>query len=169
MVITSLQLVQMIIGCVVNYMAFNYKQNGQFYDRNKMQQSSDLFLSCQDSSAVWATPTWSCLSSCTAATSCCSPGSSTTPTWTSVNGNNSPTDSKMRTRKLSWKNPMRPKKLTKLFAFIKQLLVAVNPVNQTPCLPRLLFEKKNFSVWPTGDWRDFTLQILKNASAAGSS
>ena len=28
MVITSLQLVQMIIGCVVNYMAFNYKQNG---------------------------------------------------------------------------------------------------------------------------------------------
>ena len=52
MVITSLQLVQMIIGCVVNYMAFNYKQNGQFYNRNKMQQSSDLFLSCQDSSAV---------------------------------------------------------------------------------------------------------------------
>ena len=34
MVITSLQLVQMIIGCVVNYMAFNYKQNGQFYNRN---------------------------------------------------------------------------------------------------------------------------------------
>merc|ERR1740131_922874 len=28
MVITSLQLVQMIIGCVVNYMAANYKQNG---------------------------------------------------------------------------------------------------------------------------------------------
>ena len=39
MVITSLQLVQMIIGCVVNYMAFNYKQNGQFYNRNTMQQS----------------------------------------------------------------------------------------------------------------------------------
>ena len=29
MVITSLQLVQMIIGCVVNYMAANYKQNGE--------------------------------------------------------------------------------------------------------------------------------------------
>lgn len=28
MVITSLQLIQMIIGCAVNYMAFNYKQNG---------------------------------------------------------------------------------------------------------------------------------------------
>ena len=39
MVITSLQLVQMIIGCVVNYMAFNYKQNGQFYNRNTIQQS----------------------------------------------------------------------------------------------------------------------------------
>ena len=51
MVITSLQLVQMIIGCVVNYMAFNYKQNGQFYKRNKIQQSSDLFLCCQDTSA----------------------------------------------------------------------------------------------------------------------
>ena len=32
MVITSLQLVQMIIGCVVNYMAFNYKQNGQSHN-----------------------------------------------------------------------------------------------------------------------------------------
>ena len=29
MVITSLQLIQMIIGCAVNYMAFNYKQNGK--------------------------------------------------------------------------------------------------------------------------------------------
>ena len=29
MVITSLQLIQMIIGCAVNYMAFNYKQNGR--------------------------------------------------------------------------------------------------------------------------------------------
>jgi len=28
MVITSLQLVQMIIGCAVNYIAFSYKQNG---------------------------------------------------------------------------------------------------------------------------------------------
>ena len=29
MVITSLQLVQMIIGCAVNYIAFSYKQNGK--------------------------------------------------------------------------------------------------------------------------------------------
>merc|ERR1712212_245783 len=28
MVITSLQLLQMVIGCVVNYMAFTFKQNG---------------------------------------------------------------------------------------------------------------------------------------------
>jgi len=28
MLITTLQLVQMVIGCVVNYMAFSYKQNG---------------------------------------------------------------------------------------------------------------------------------------------
>ena len=45
MVITSLQLVQMIIGCVVNYMAFNYKQNGQFHhNRNKMQHFYKIFL-----------------------------------------------------------------------------------------------------------------------------
>ena len=29
MLITTLQLVQMVIGCVVNYMAFSYKQNGE--------------------------------------------------------------------------------------------------------------------------------------------
>merc|ERR1712029_110216 len=28
MIITSLQLLQMVIGCIVNYMAFTYKQNG---------------------------------------------------------------------------------------------------------------------------------------------
>ena len=42
MVITSLQLVQMIIGCVVNYMAFNYKQNGQFYNINRNKNAAIL-------------------------------------------------------------------------------------------------------------------------------
>ena len=50
MVITSLQLVQMIIGCAVNYIAFSYKQNGKITielegkrkDRNKELELVDI-------------------------------------------------------------------------------------------------------------------------------
>ena len=50
MVITSLQLVQMIIGCAVNYIAFSYKQNGKITielegkrkDRNKELELIDI-------------------------------------------------------------------------------------------------------------------------------
>ena len=45
MVITSLQLVQMIIGCVVNYMAFNYKQNGQFPNNKHKNTTILTFIS----------------------------------------------------------------------------------------------------------------------------
>jgi elongation of very long chain fatty acids protein 6 len=31
MVITSLQLIQMVIGCSVNYLAYQYKQNGRYH------------------------------------------------------------------------------------------------------------------------------------------
>ena len=42
MVITSLQLIQMIIGCAVNYMAFNYKQSGKIASIIKMSQKDFL-------------------------------------------------------------------------------------------------------------------------------
>ena len=43
MVITSLQLIQMIIGCVVNYMAFNYKQNGEIIVENEAKYHHEQF------------------------------------------------------------------------------------------------------------------------------
>ena len=46
MVITSLQLVQMIIGCAVNYIAFSYKQNGKIIfelkERRKDRELVDI-------------------------------------------------------------------------------------------------------------------------------
>ena len=48
MVITSLQLVQMIIGCAVNYIAFSYKQNGKIIielkERRKDRETKILSL-----------------------------------------------------------------------------------------------------------------------------
>ena len=48
MVITSLQLVQMIIGCAVNYIAFSYKQNGkisiELEERRKDRETKILSL-----------------------------------------------------------------------------------------------------------------------------
>ena len=46
MVITSLQLVQMIIGCVVNYMAFNYKQNGKQCNVSDTNLKLSLLMYC---------------------------------------------------------------------------------------------------------------------------
>ena len=48
MVITSLQLVQMTIGCAVNYIAFSYKQNGKIIieleERRKDRETKILSL-----------------------------------------------------------------------------------------------------------------------------
>ena len=46
MVITSLQLVQMIIGCVVNYMAFNYKQKGKQCNVSDTNLKLSLLMYC---------------------------------------------------------------------------------------------------------------------------
>ena len=49
MVITSLQLLQMVIGCVVNYMAFTFKQNGKlkmFENKEKSRNYSIAGMQC---------------------------------------------------------------------------------------------------------------------------
>ena len=47
MVITSLQLLQMVVGCAVNYFAFKFKESGEFLlVYKKMHLSQDLLSVC---------------------------------------------------------------------------------------------------------------------------
>ena len=38
MIITSLQLVQMVVGCAVNYFAFKFKENGESHTPHEYDQ-----------------------------------------------------------------------------------------------------------------------------------
>ena len=70
--ITSLQLIQMIVGCAVNYLAFSYKQNGENNSSSSREILFILFIndtSIQECNAELVTPTWSSHFWCTAAIS----------------------------------------------------------------------------------------------------
>ena len=45
MVITSLQLIQMIIGCSVNYLAYQYKQNGMLFVPRSSHLAIEQYMS----------------------------------------------------------------------------------------------------------------------------
>ena len=50
MIITSLQLLQMVVGCAVNYFAFKFKESGEFlkmYFSPSRENSTDLHSGCQ--------------------------------------------------------------------------------------------------------------------------
>lgn len=49
MIITSLQLLQMVVGCAVNYFAFKFKESGEFllvYSKMHLSQDFNRFTFC---------------------------------------------------------------------------------------------------------------------------
>ena len=76
MVITSLQLLQMVVGCFVNYTAYTFKLKGCWHNFHKIYVTKMI----QECNVEWVRLTWRCRLWCTAATLSCLQDSFTTLT-----------------------------------------------------------------------------------------